>query len=561
MSDYFEQAAGLAVLRRLWSMLPLRSTLIVLGLAAPLASHAANLDMAGVSRYASQEQVTSISQFSDVKPTDWAYQALSNLVERYGCVAGYPNGTFKGGQAMTRYEAAALLNACLDRVTETTDELKKLMQEFEKELAVLRGRVDGLEAKVGELQATQFSTTTKLSGQATFVVGANTFSGSAINTGANTVNRAPNQFTGRPRTPVPLPNATTFNYDVQLTFDTSFTGKDLLRTNLRAGNFGNSVFGGEPHSLGLAELEVAFEEDCGTGVDCGDVVSIDKLFYQWPLGGGITATLGARVGQEDMLALWPSVYPSDTILNVMTVNGAPAAYSKNLGAGAGLWWQSNGFSISTNYVAANGDSGNPSVSAEDGGGGLGNRNSGATGSVQLGYQQEQWGLAAIWTYVQPETQFVPGTTPFTHSAIDHNLNAATNAWGLSAFWQPLRSGWLPSLSLGWGINTTTYSTPQPLGSLSTSQSWMVGLQWTDVFKKGNDFGFAVAQPVFATALSGGVTPNDGNYVWEWWYKFQVTDNISITPALIYLSRPLGQVTPSGESFSQFGGLVKTSFRF
>ncbi|MEI6111878.1 MAG: iron uptake porin, partial [Cyanobium sp. ELA712] len=181
-------------------MLPLRSTLIVLGLAAPLASHAANLDMAAVNRYASQEQVPSITQFSDVKPTDWAYQALSNLVDRYGCVAGYPNGTFKGGQAMTRYEAAALLNACLDRVTETTDEIKRLMREFENELAVLRGRVDGLEAKVGELHSTQFSTTTKLSGQATFVLGANTYSGSAINTGANTVNRAPNEFTGLPRT-------------------------------------------------------------------------------------------------------------------------------------------------------------------------------------------------------------------------------------------------------------------------------------------------------------------------------------------------------------------------
>jgi hypothetical protein len=561
MGDYLEQAADPAVPRRLCSMLQLRSTLIVLGLAAPLASHAANLDMAGVNRYTSQEQVTSITQFTDVRPGDWAFQALTNLIERYGCVAGYPNGSFKGGQALSRYEAAALLNACLDRVTEVTDELKKLIKEFEQELAVLRGRVDGLEAKVGELEATQFSTTTKLGGLATFVVGANAFSGSAVNTGANTVNRAANEFTGRPRTPVTLPNATTFNYDLQLTLDTSFTGKDLLRSKLRAGNFGQSVFGGEPHALSLAVLEAAFEEDCGSETDCGDVVAIDKLYYQWPIGSGFTATLGARVGQEDMLALWPSVYPSDTILNVMTVNGAPAAYSKNVGAGAGLWWQNNGFSVSTTYIAANGDSGNPSVTAEDGGGGLGNRNSGATGSVQLGYQQEQWGLAAIWTYVQSETQFVPGTTPFTHSAIDHNSDAATSAWGLSAFWQPLRSGWLPSLSLGWGINSTTYSTPQPRGSLSTSQSWMVGLQWTDVFLKGNDFGFAVAQPVFATALTGGVTPNDGNYVWEWWYKFQVTDNISITPALIYLSRPLGQVTPAGESFSQFGGLVKTSFSF
>jgi hypothetical protein len=515
---------------------------------------------AGGSGSDSADQVTSIGQFSDLRPTDWAYQALGNLIERYGCVAGYPNGSYKGGQAMTRFEAAALLNACLDRVTEVTDELKRLIKEFERELALLRGRVDGLEARVAELAATQFSTTTKLSGQATFVVGANAFSGNAINSGANSVNRAPNQFTGRPRDPVALPNATTFNYDLQLTLDTSFTGKDLLRTNLRAGNFGNSVFGGEPHALALAELEIAFETDCGV-LDCGNVVAIDKLFYQLPIGGGFTATVGARVGQEDMLALWPSVYPADTILNLMTVNGAPAAYSKNLGPGAGLWWQSNGLSLSANYVASNGQSGNPSVSAEAGGGGIGNRFSGATGSVQLAYQREQWGLAAIWSSVQPETQFVPGTTPFTHGAIDHNIEAKTNAFGLSGFWQPLHSGWLPSLSLGWGINSTTYGKPQPIGSLSTSQSWLVGLQWTDLFIKGNDFGFAVAQPVFATALSGGVTPNDGNYVWEWWYKFQVTDNITITPALIYLSRPLAQQTPAGQSFSQFGGLIKTSFRF
>ena len=118
------------------------------------------------------DQVTSVTQFSDVYPTDWAYQALSNLVEQYGCVAGYPNGTFRGNRAMTRYEAAALLNACLDRITEVTDELRRLLKEFETELAILRGRVDGLEARVGELEATQFSTTTKLKGKSTFIFGA-----------------------------------------------------------------------------------------------------------------------------------------------------------------------------------------------------------------------------------------------------------------------------------------------------------------------------------------------------------------------------------------------------
>jgi hypothetical protein len=534
---------------------------LAVALPAGLATAAPSGSLEATPASYSIDQVTSINQFSDVRPTDWAYQALSNLIERYGCVAGYPDGTYRGQRAMTRYEAAALLNACLDRITEITDELKTLMKEFEKELAVVRGRVDGLEVKVGELEASQFSTTTKLTGLATFVLGANTFSGSAINVGANSVNRAPNSLTGAPRTPVNLPNSTSFNYDLQLTLDTSFTGKDLLRTNLRAGNFGSSVFGGEPHALALAELEVAFEEGCGDGVDCSDVVAIDKLYYQFPIGSQFTATIGARVGQEDMLAVWPSVYPSDTILNVMTVNGAPAAYSKNLGAGAGLWWQSNGVSLSANYVAANGNSGNPSASPEDGGGGIGNKNSGATGSVQLAYQQEQWGLAAIWTYFQPEGEFVPGTTPFTHGAIDHNMDGRTNAFGLSGYWQPLASGWFPSISLGWGINNTSYTSSQPSGSLRTSQSWMVGLQWSDVFLKGNDFGFAVGQPVFATALTDDVTPYDGNYVWEWWYKFQVTDNITVTPALIYLSRPLGMVTPQGDSFSQFGGLIKTSFRF
>ena len=148
-----------------------------LGLMAPVAASASELNIAGVSQYGSEEQVTSITQFSDVQPTDWAYQALSNLIERYGCVAGYPNGTYRGSRAMTRFEAAALLNACLDRITDVTDELKRLMKEFEKELAVLKGRVDGLEAKVAVLQATQFSTTTKVTGLATFVLGANTFGG------------------------------------------------------------------------------------------------------------------------------------------------------------------------------------------------------------------------------------------------------------------------------------------------------------------------------------------------------------------------------------------------
>ncbi|MDP6322252.1 MAG: porin, partial [Prochlorococcaceae cyanobacterium ETNP14_MAG_5] len=52
-----------------------------LGLMAPMAANAADLNIQGVSDYsASGEQVTSINQFADVQPYDWAYQALSNLI-------------------------------------------------------------------------------------------------------------------------------------------------------------------------------------------------------------------------------------------------------------------------------------------------------------------------------------------------------------------------------------------------------------------------------------------------------------------------------------------------
>jgi carbohydrate-selective porin OprB len=76
---------------------------------------------------------------------------------------------------------------------------------------------------------------------------------------------------------------------------------------------------------------------------------------------------------------------------------------------------------------------------------------------------------------------------------------------------------------------------------------------------------AVGQPTFITKSGDDSVASirDGNYAWEGWYKFQVTDNISVTPAIYYLSAPLGQLTryPGGGNFNNFGGLLKTTFRF
>ena len=467
-----------------------------LGLLAPVAATAAEVNLTGVNQYASEEQVTSISQFSDVRPTDWAYQALSNLIERYGCVAGYPDGTYKGQRAMTRFEAAALLNACLDRVTEVTDELKRLMAEFEKELAVLKGRVDGLEAKVAELEANQFSTTTKLTGIATMTLGG------AGNTG--------------------IGDKLTSNYDVRLIFDTSFTGDDLLRTTLRAGNFGPSVF-----NAGNTTMEVAFQEDSGP-----NSVGINRLFYQFPVADGFTVTAGARVRQDDMLAIWPSAYPADTILDLFTYAGARATYNLNLGAGFGAWYKKDGFSISANYVSAG-------SRAQDSSLGMGK---GFTITGQVGYAAENWGGAFAYTYNSGLT--FPGIS-----------GLESNNVGLSGYWSPSDVAWAPSISAGFGYSDISS------GGQSDAWSWMVGLQWADAFMEGNALGMALGSAGATGKGPSGLVGTGGIWfdggqetlAYELWYKFQVTDNISVTPAFFWIGNDGNDDT--------YGGVVKTTFRF
>jgi hypothetical protein len=274
-----------------------------------------------------------------------------------------------------------------------------------------------------------------------------------------------------------------------------------------------------------------------------------------------------------MLAFWPSVYPADTVLDIFTYGGAPGAYPLTLGSGGGLWWKSGGFSISANYVAANGNVGNPNNFLNGGGGGIGTEGSAQTGSAQIAWNNENFGLAAIYTYTSPEGGLAGlyggNGTPLAN--IGYALSDKVNSVGLSGYWQPSNSGWLPSISLGWGLNAHS-ATSSSAGALesaidgATTQSWYVGLQWSDVFIKGNAAGMAVGQATFLTNTGDDdvLEANDGNYAWEWWYKFQVTDNISITPAVFYLSRPLGQLQKGGESddgFDNFGGLVKTTFRF
>ena len=185
-----------------------------------------------------QGQVTSVSQLSDIQPTDWVFQALQSLVERYGCIAGYPDGTYRGNRAMTRYEFAAGLNSCLDRITELIasstanlatredlEMLQRMQEEFAPELAVLRGRVDVLEARTAELESNQFSTTAIFGGEVIFGL-AGVGGGDGLLENRQAI----------------------FAQLTRLGIVSSFTGKDVFRIGFLSGNFSNRGFAGNTGS-------------------------------------------------------------------------------------------------------------------------------------------------------------------------------------------------------------------------------------------------------------------------------------------------------------------------
>ncbi|MGD1953403.1 MAG: iron uptake porin [Leptolyngbyaceae cyanobacterium] len=223
-------------------------------------------------------QVTSVSELSDVLPSDWAYTALQRLVEEYGCIEGYPDRTYRGNRAMTRYEFAAGLNACLDVIVQLIDggpsddleTIRRLQEEFAAELATIRGRVDTLEADVAELEANQFSTTTKLKGQLDAHL--------AVPFGVDIDSDGDGDEE----------DEVTFEYRARLNFDTSFTGEDRLRIRLQASDSDNSI----------SAIAGGFASQSGTG-GAEDNLRLDDVYYSFPIGSRISAIVSANSTVSD----------------------------------------------------------------------------------------------------------------------------------------------------------------------------------------------------------------------------------------------------------------------
>ena len=84
------------------------------------------------------ESLNRLSRWMDLTPEDWTYRVLAQLNQQHRCVSDQPDGMVRSQTAMTRIEAAALLQACLNKVSVTTDALRSLIREFEAELTSSR---------------------------------------------------------------------------------------------------------------------------------------------------------------------------------------------------------------------------------------------------------------------------------------------------------------------------------------------------------------------------------------------------------------------------------------
>ena len=464
------------------------------------------------------DQINNVNQLQDVSPGDWAYEALRNLVETYGCIAGYPDGTFRGNRAMTRYEFAAGLNACLQQIerliaASTADLalkadlaiIQRLRSEFAVELANLGSQVDSLEGRTAFLEDHQFSTTTKFSGVVNFVA-TETFAG-----------EGDDEFT--------------FQGRVRLSWKTSFTGKDLLFTGLAAGN------------STIANLADGTDEVVQTHQwygDSGNSFALVALAYLFPVTDNMRAFVSLVGGSHSDYTFPPlNPYFEDYNAGLTTLsNFAQRNAIQSLGGGSGIgfaYHPNETISISGGYY------GGQAFLAEESTGLF-------NGSYSTGVEvklkpSESFGIALSYIHgYYPEGQFgfgdngrAFGVEPFLGTAIVNDtladFNTVTNAYGGEFFWQVGdnfglggRFGFTSARAIGQGDGEVW--------------NYAITMAFPDLFSEGSLGGIIVGSQPYLGSLDGVEGfDNDTPIHVEGFYKYQLTDNLAITPGILWFLAP------------------------
>lgn len=508
----------------------------------------------------SMSQVTNVTQLRDVSPGDWAFEALRSLVERYGCIAGYPDGTYRGNRATTRYEFAAGLNACLQQIErmmktggdgfvtrQDLETLQRLTEDFKTELASLGTRVDQVEGRVAYLEDHQFSTTTKLSGLAWFnMTGANAGRNvkvEAINAASPDVRFAGRGADGRPLVQeVGNPNITMSGL-AWLTFNTSFTGKDLLVTQLSAGNAlspaNQFASAGLFNTFGTPFLD----QTAGPNNGFAEVV-IHDLFYQFPVSNKIQLVVGPRVN-------WHRYFDNNAFTFFLTggstfnSNGTTVHDPIDRGSGVvALINLSKQFDLHVGYLGEN----NEFLPAAFGFNTSSNPSKGLFSGTNT--------ITAELTYKPTPTANI--RLIYSHNTLDNNGGvvsaepiygvaddgqggrikpATVNAFGVNFDWL-LTSKFGIFGRYSYASTEIDPSTPGRSGGNINSQAFQFGLGFPDLGKPGAlaTLSFLVPFDVLSGRrfLVAGGGDGGTQYEFEATYHYPITNNIAIVPAFYWI---------------------------
>ena len=534
-------------------------------------------------------QVTSVSELRDVQPTEWAYEALKSLVERYGCIVGYPDRTFRGNRALSRWEFAAGLNACMNVmerllqenvavIREDIDKLKALAQQFEQELAALGARVDNLESRISYLEDHQFSTTTKLNANAVFMVADQFGNDKALNwrqqnafdngqrlSNARLVNPS---SSSRAQGKTPVDEIATLSTRIRFNFDTSFTGKDLLRTRIQAGTI--------PNLSGATGTNMA---RLGTDVSpATNAAFIEKVFYRSKLGDNLTFWVGgAGLNLDDVFNVYnPYLASSETGALSRFARYNPLVFRGPEGTGTAVKYDfSKQFNVIATYLAGSGtsnDTGNIRAAEPSNRNGLFNGEF-STGA-QINYQVTNtlgFGFTYLHSYFVDDYPTISSSgvnvTSSTGSLVASNpfFGAPTtrDSYGLSGSWKISDNISLSATGVYASLGATGLDVSGTYRSGSADLwSWNAGLSVLDLGKEGAVLSVAgglMPYAPYVSNLPGDPINNDRNapYMIETQYKYPVNKNIILTPGFYVVFNPEG----NGNNSSIWVGALRTTFLF
>ncbi len=462
-------------------------------------------------------EVNGVKDLRDVSPTDWSYEALVNLTDRYNCLVGFPNKTYRGYQKVSRLEFAAGLNACLDKIelgignsqdvsAEDIDTLLKLMQQFQAELAILRGKTDGLTARTTELELTQFSTTTKLQGEAVFGL-------SGQVSGENSAN-------------------TVFGDRLRLDLNTSFSGSDLLFTRLAAGNFTNL----DPENSSF-EGVLSFDQPGDNNLE------LEVLYYSFPVTDNLEILVGTTGVEADDFVNTVNFLDGDGSSGAISLFGTRnSIYFAPGDAGIGINYKiGDRLEISGGYLS--------SLANDPDQGGLFEEPFSAIAQVFFTPVKD---LDIAFTYVRGRNQSDSGTgsqnaniqSLTTNNAFGGDIFAdgiptVSNSYGLDLSWaisDRLVIG-------GWGTlsQVSTLATFGDTGDRGRQNIWSTALTIAlpDLGKEGSVAGLIVGlEPtVTRSTIEGLDADEDLSLHVEAFYQYKVNNNIAITPGVVWISAP------------------------